>query len=405
MRKLAIITLLAIVLIACAPVMPAQNQTQQQPQEQPPAENQSQEQPAAENQTQEQPAETNETMEEPAVPVDTRDLPVKELTEGELVSFPGLKAVDPDGDPIAYTFTEPLNDKGMWQTKEGDAGEHIITITASDGTNTVSQQVLLRVNAKNKAPIIELEGPVEGVEGGTLILIPDITDPDGDEVTITYSGWMTNDTREVEFGDAGTHKVIITASDGKSTTTKEVVILIANENREPAVVALDPINVKEGEKVIVRPKATDPDGTNLTFSYSEPLDAKGTWQTKIGDAGEYESIVTASDGELTTEATVLIIVEAVNRAPIIEIESPVVLKEGMTVVLEPIVTDPEGQEVKLTYSGWMNSNTRITNYEDAGNHRVTIRARDAAGAESSLDVIVSVEDTNRPPIFGAGSFN
>ncbi len=403
MNKLTIITLLAIILIACAPVMPAQNQTQEEPQEQP-EENQSEEQPAAENQTQ-QPAETNETMEEPAAPVDTRDLPVKEVTEGELVSFPGLKAVDPDGDPITYTFALPLNDKGMWQTKEGDAGNHIITITASDGSNIVSQQVFIKVLAKNKPPVIEIVSPIEGIEGATLILFPDITDPDGDEVTITYSGWMTNDTKEVEFGDAGTHKVIITASDGTSTTTKEIVILIANENREPSVFAFDPIKVKEGEKVIVRPKASDPDGTNITFSYSEPLDAKGTWQTKIGDAGEYEATVTASDGELTTEATVLITVEAVNRAPIIEIESPVVLKEGMTVVLEPIVTDPEGQEVKLTYSGWMNSNTRITNYDDAGNHRVTIRARDVAGGESSLDVIVAVEDTNRPPIFGAGSFS
>src|SRR3989344_6604417 len=44
------------------------------------------------------------------------DTPVKEYTEGDLVGFPNLKATDPDGDKITYTFTEPLDGEGKWQT-------------------------------------------------------------------------------------------------------------------------------------------------------------------------------------------------------------------------------------------------------------------------------------------------
>src|SRR3989344_5666861 len=53
-----------------------------------------------------------------------REIPSIKVTEGQLISFPNLKAVDPDGDTILYTFSAPLNTSGQWLTKEGDAGEY-----------------------------------------------------------------------------------------------------------------------------------------------------------------------------------------------------------------------------------------------------------------------------------------
>jgi hypothetical protein len=400
MNKYAIIALLAIVLIACAPVMPARNETitEETPEETPT------------NETVEQtPApEENATMEETPEPepqVDLRDVPRKEVVEGDLVSFPNLRAVDPDGDPITYTFTTPLNENGEWQTQEGDLGEHLVTITASDGTNTVAQQVLIVVLSKNKAPTIELTEPVEAKEGETLVLQPTITDPEGDTLNITYSGWMDSNTKEIGYDDAGNHKIVITASDGKSTTTREVIVSVANTNRAPELAEIAPETIKEGQKVRINPSARDPDGDTVTFTYDFPLDESGAWQTEVGDAGEYEVLVTASDGTATAEVIFVVTVEAINRAPVIELASPVLVKEGDIAELNPTITDQEGDEVRVTYSGWMNSNTRQTTYDDAGNHKVTITARDSAGNEATLEVIVSVEDVNRPPIFGAGSFN
>ena len=48
-----------------------------------------------------------------------------------------VSAVDPDGDPIVYNFTQPLDEKGEWQTGDGDAGEYIVTVYASDGKSTM----------------------------------------------------------------------------------------------------------------------------------------------------------------------------------------------------------------------------------------------------------------------------
>jgi len=53
----------------------------------------------------------------------------------------------------------------------------------------------------------------------------------------------------------------------------------------------------------------------------------------------------------------------------------------------------------------MTTTTKDTGYDDQGNHKVTITARDTGGHESKVEIIVTVTDVNRPPIFGAGSFN
>ncbi|HLF54231.1 MAG TPA: Ig-like domain-containing protein [Candidatus Nanoarchaeia archaeon] len=355
--------------------------------------------------------EVNETIEEvpeevPEEPVrDLKDVPKKEVIEGDLVSFPNLKATDPDGDPVTYTFTAPLNAKGEWQTKEGDAGEHLITITASDGVNTVKQEVLIIVNPKNKPPVIDIEDVIEVDEGDEAIVEPDVTDPDGDEVTVTLSGWTTENTKATTFDDAGLHKVVITATDGKLTATKEIIVSVKNINRAPEIEDLASVEIKEGEKVTVKAKASDVDGDKITFAYGEPLDATGTWTTKVGDAGEYEVTVTASDGDLNAETSFTLTVTPANRPPVIELDSPVSATEGNLVELEPTITDPEGDEVTVKYSGWMTSSTKQLGYNDEGNHKVTITAADTAGNEAEMEIIVSVEDVNRAPIFGAGSFN
>ncbi|VVB80775.1 Cadherin-like protein [uncultured archaeon] len=391
------IALFVILLAACTPMMPARNQTTNKTTE-----------PVANEtitETPETPANETEVKQAEEPPVDTRDLPIKEVVEGETVSFPNLKAVDPDGDKIEYTFSAPLDNRGRWETKEGDAGDHIVTITASDGTNTVSQKVLIRVNPKNKAPVIEITDPVEAEEGQTITLEPTITDPEGDEVTVTYSGWMNSSTKELGYDDSGNHKVIITATDGKATAAKEFIVSVKNVNRAPELADLEAVTIKEGQKAYIKASAEDPDGDNVTYSYDFPFSETGAWQTEIGDAGEYDVVVKASDGELTAEKTAHITIEAVNKAPEIVLESPITVSEGDTVTLNPEITDPEGDEFRVSYSGWMNSNTKTTGYDDQGDHIVTITARDTAGNEAKLDVKIVVNDVNRPPIFGAGSFS
>ncbi len=156
------------------------------------------------------------------------------------------------------------------------------------------------------------------------------------------------------------------------------------------------ITAKEGELISLKPQARDPDDDEITYTFSTPFNSEGEWQTERGDAGTYEVTVTASDGDLRDSRKVLIIVESVNRPPVMQRIPNVTLREGETVRLSPVVTDPDGDAVTITYSGWMDRANYTTTYNDAGTHTVTVRASDGIDSVSQ-DVTITVLKVNRPP--------
>ncbi len=64
-------------------------------------------------------------------------------------------ASDPDNDQLTFTITDPIQENGEWQTDYDDAGEYTVTISVSDGKDTVSQQVKITVKNVNRPPIIK----------------------------------------------------------------------------------------------------------------------------------------------------------------------------------------------------------------------------------------------------------
>lgn len=347
----------------------------------------------------------DQTPSETEIEEDT-GLPTKIVTEGDLIEFPNLKATDPDGDPITYTFTTPLNKRGLWQTKEGDAGRYKITITASDGTNKVSQDIIIIVNALNKPPVLEIaEKTVIVKETEEVKLSAKATDPDGDEVTITYTGWMLGPVKTTDYRDAGEHTVIVTATDGKEKVQEEIKVIVENVNRGPKIEAITDIIITEGDKITIEPRATDPDADELGFVYSRPVDNLGVWQTKEGDAGKYRITVTATDGELEDQTSFYIVVQSLNKQPIIEVPAEIIyVDEGQTVKINAQITDPENDEMTITYSGWMTTDVYTTDYEDQGTHKVTIKATDGINT-ATKEITVVVKDINRPPVFTTGAFD
>jgi len=322
------------------------------------------------------------------------------VNEGELVKL-NLKATDPDGDPLTYTYTEPLDDEGSWQTIEGEAGTYKITVTASDGKSETEQDVYIVVNPLNQPPIIETINDIMLNEGETVSFSPKATDPNGDEVTITYSGWANSEEYKTNYEDAGVHTVTVTASDGISETKQEVKVTVKNVNRAPLIASLSDVAVKEGEKVSLTATAADPDKDEVTITYSEPLDKDGEWQTEEGDVGKYRVTIEASDGALSSQKSIFVIVESLNKAPVFEEIEAITVDEGETITLEPVAVDPEGEEVIITYSGWMSSSEYTTTSEDEGEYVVTITASDGIN-EATIDVEITVNDVNRVPCFCLG---
>jgi hypothetical protein len=317
--------------------------------------------------------------------------------EGDLVRL-SPKATDPEGDKLSFTFSKPFNDKGEWQTKAGDAGLYKTTVVVSDGTTEVSKEISILIKSKNKAPVLQSIADITVKEGETVTISPIATDPDGDIVKLSYSGWMSKSTYTSNFNDGGEHIVKVTASDGKTSVSKDVKITVKNVNRAPVLEKISDIVTKEDDVVLVNVKASDPDKDKLTITYSEPLNNEGAWVTEIGDAGIYNTKVTVSDGVAEASQEFKIIVEKLNRAPVIEKINDITANEGDTITISPVVSDPDADPVTVTYSGWMTTGTYKTNYNDAGEHIVKVTASDGKN-EVSQDIKVTVKNLNRPPVF------
>ncbi|MBI5065440.1 cadherin repeat domain-containing protein [Candidatus Woesearchaeota archaeon] len=259
------------------------------------------------------------------------DLVVKEFFEGDLVTFQNLAATDPEGKPLFYTFTSPLNEKGEWQTKKGDKGEYLVTVTANDGETLAQQKVLVVVKEKQKTPVRE-------------------------------------------------------------------------KNNAPVLGDVEKLTWREEDFVKLNVKAEDPDGDAVKLTFTTPLNDQGEWQTKKGDKGTYKILVTASDTDLITQKEYTVIINPANEPPVINSPDTIEVREGERITLTPEIKDLEGDNITVTYSGWMNSDTKELDYNSAGTYKVTITASDGS-KESSKTIKVIVQDVNRAPVFNSGAFD
>mgnify|MGYP002762080109 FL=1 len=330
-------------------------------------------------------------------------------TEGEVITLP-LRATDPDGDDITYAYEDPFNEDGVWETNLGDEGTYVVDVNASDGLRTTTATVLVTVNRANRAPVVDCPSRFTFPEGELATINCDIYDPEGDRVVVTYQGWTTSRTKRVGYDDAGNYSVVITARDTQNNTVERTVpVTVTDTNRAPEITDIEDRSVQETSTFSIDPEVSDPDGDDVSVNYTAPLSNQGIWETSYGDAGEYDITVVASDGEATAKETFTLTVDARNQAPVIRPLDNITVDEGETVTIRPEAYDPDGDDVELDYSGWMESNQYTTDFEDAypdgcnekgctAAYTVFVTATDGE-LTSQEELTVFVDDTNRAPQF------
>ncbi len=234
--------------------------------------------------------------------------------EGELVELK-LQGTDPDGDPIFYKFSQPLDENGKWQTQEGDKGIYEVDITASDGKIETTKTIQIVIKERNKAPVLNRIDDITVVIGGNVKLKPTATDPNPeDELQFSYAGWMTSDAYKTTEEDIGKHTVTVIVSDEEFTDSKTITITVLPNNAPPVIKFKDTVEVNEGETIVLNPEVSDPDGDEVAVTYSGWM-TSNTQATKFEDAGEYVVTIHASDGELESTKDVKVVVNNRNRAP------------------------------------------------------------------------------------------
>ena len=126
---------------------------------------------------------------------------------------------------------------------------------------------------------------------------------------------------ETTYDDSGSHTVKVTISDSVFDTERIWAVTVDNVNREPVLQEIGTIEIKETENAVIELDVNDPDGDEISYEINDERFVQDgnifTWETTYDDAGEYTITVSASDGVDSVSQQVVIMVENVNRPPVI----------------------------------------------------------------------------------------
>ncbi|MFH1691505.1 MAG: RHS repeat-associated core domain-containing protein [Candidatus Omnitrophota bacterium] len=173
------------------------------------------------------------------------------VQEGELVVV-APSAFDPDNDAVTYYYSAPLDETGKWLTNFDSFGTYTATITASDGIDTVSQDVNIIVGNVNRPPQISLSiSKYTASIDENLDITIQATDPDSNPMTYI----MKKDGVQISAGEivglvpviisttftsAGDHEITLTVADEEglsATVTQGLDIVDPNVN----IYAINPV--------------------------------------------------------------------------------------------------------------------------------------------------------------------
>lgn len=261
------------------------------------------------------------------------------------------------------------------------------------------------------------------------------TDADGN--TLTYS-WTQTSGPAVALSGADTPTVTFTApdvpsdrdiilrlrvSDGTLASTDTVTVRVLNVNRSPTVNAGIDLSVDERSSVTLSGSANDVDGDGLTYLWTQisgpPVALAGyTASTATFTTPEvsFDTTLTfrlaVSDGKVSVNDTVDVVVHHVNRAPVVTASS-VSVDERSTALLQASASDADGDALTYAWSQvsgspvtLMNAGTATASFETgevAANTVLTFRVTVSDGtAQASHDVTVDVRHVNRAPTVNAG---
>ena len=177
------------------------------------------------------------------------------------------------------------------------------------------------IEQANRPPTLDSIGAQTVNEGEVLEFRIRAVDPDGDSIILSADSIPANAAFEdsgngagsftfsPDHDQAGTYHVVFIASDGSLADSELVEITVLDVNRPPVLDSIGPQEVYEGDTLEVRVSASDPDDDSISLS-AENLPANAAFEDSGNgagwfvfapdstQAGEYEIVLVASDGNL-----------------------------------------------------------------------------------------------------------
>lgn len=347
------------------------------------------------------------------------------IKESESIDF-RILAADLNRDELSYEWLvdgekEAEGQEFQYSTNYNGAGNPKIQVEISDGSTTITKE--WNINVEN----VDVENTLESIPDIAVneneiarLKIPDfekyglvytITEPIGND-----NEWKTG------YKDAGSYEAIIHA-EGKGFSGSKIVNVAVNDaDRAPVFEKIGNRFANEDEEVKIILNAYDADGDEITYSAGNlPEGSKFegnvfTWKTDydtVRKEGFADSVMdkfrvlsksfhprfTASSKDKSIVQNIIITVKDVNRAPVLEDFEPIAINEGGIIKIAPKAYDPDGDNVKIIYSGFMESDTFKSGFDDAGTYYTKVTASDGL-LETSKFAQVNIKQSNREPIFG-----
>ena len=286
-----------------------------------------------------------------------------------------------------------------------------ITISATDGTLTVSKDITVAItNVNDVAPVISSSASYSSAENQTTIGSVSASDVEGDTLTYSISGTelAISSTGVITFISApdyetkSSYTATVTVSDGVNTASKALTVSVTNVNdiapvitssassyalneNSTAVIATITASDAEGDSVVYSTSGTDASFFNIGSSSGVlTLKVAPDYETK----SSYSFNVVASDGVNNgSKAITLSIANLNDNSPSFTSSAAQSLIEGNTAVGTIAATDADGNSVTYTLSG---TNASLASLTSGG--VLTLNSKADYESKTSYSVIVTATD-------------
>jgi len=367
----------------------------------------------------------------------------KTVNEGSMLTFTA-EATDADipANTLTYSLVGAPSGASInattgvftWTPTEAQGPDsYTFTVRVSDGALTDEEIITVTVNEVNQAPVLAAIGNKMVDEESLLTFTAVSMDADLPANTLTYSlvgapsGAIINAMTGVftwtptEAQGPGSYTFAVRVSDGALNDQETIIVTVNEVNAAPVLAAIGKKEVDEGTELRFTATATDSDSAILTYSLVgapsgasiNAVTGEFTWTpTEAQGPGSYTFTVRVSDGALIDEKSIIVTVNEVNVAPVLNAIGNKTVNEGSLLTVTAEATDADIPANTLTYSlvgapsgASINATTGVftwtpTEAQGPGSYTFTVRVSDGALTDQET-ITVTVNEVNKAPVLQA----
>ncbi len=315
---------------------------------------------------------------------------------------------------------------------DADTGDNTVTVAAANDVLSATTKLTIRITKKNYPPILahSFEGTVKERHTIRLSLKESgsVTDPDQEKLVYTQKSplppWLTLGpdgtlTATPAYKDIGMHRLSVLVKDRQESVELPIALTVQRVPRGPQWTA-EKIQfetlTREPFNASIKGKASDLDAKTFTYSKLQgpewlQVSPQGelSGQPQDADAGKYEVVLQAHNGELGSPKKVSLLVKMKNHAPIVRamdwkckerevcrlrLSDPVYVEDSDKDTLAFTLTTPV-KWATLLPNGKLELHPQ---FADIGKHRLSFSVSDGLLTVPAM-AQVEIERNPRPPVW------